>query len=350
MAIKINVGGNWKDVKNVWVNVNGTWKQKNKLKLNVNGSWKDLISYGIKARFLTSKTSLVDSYYKIIYTCYDYNLNKLWEKTFNLGSNFEVASREMNNEIFADKKGNFVVYSTNSKYLEEWNFIRAFDINGNVLNFSDLDIRGDGKSFCYDSEGNLYKYSWNKSSSSTSAFVKKYDKSGNLLKSTYLSTFDYAPVYFSVTYDGTCICLTDSQGKFIVDKNGKASSINFQSNYIREIFFIEKYIAVIRSSDHTLAKVKFSEDYKTISIIKTIDLSTSWTTNIKYCNNLIYFYDDIGYTNGFINANTNDNSEYYTYKIKNDNFIKTNIQMPTLHSNLPDFHLGEYDDKVIGEI
>lgn len=41
----VNVGGNWKNVKNIWVNINGVWKQKAIPKGNVAGVWKEFVQY-----------------------------------------------------------------------------------------------------------------------------------------------------------------------------------------------------------------------------------------------------------------------------------------------------------------
>lgn len=44
-ATWINIGGTWKQVKNVWQNIGGLWKQKVIPKGNINGIWKEFISY-----------------------------------------------------------------------------------------------------------------------------------------------------------------------------------------------------------------------------------------------------------------------------------------------------------------
>jgi hypothetical protein len=41
----VNVGGTWKNVKNIWLNVGGVWIQKVIPKVNIGGIWKEFIQY-----------------------------------------------------------------------------------------------------------------------------------------------------------------------------------------------------------------------------------------------------------------------------------------------------------------
>ncbi|GCD10603.1 hypothetical protein [Clostridium tagluense] len=149
-ATWLNIGGAWKQAKNIWVNVGGVWKQKIIPKGNVNEVWKDFISY------IYIKANLV-----------------LTKYPFNVSVNIHTTPVMQSNSLFAEKDGFYLDGSIPSVSVNR--VLSKFDSNGNYLyamSISDMKATRIVKSNLYSNTYYVVTNQW--------VILKVYDSGINL--------------------------------------------------------------------------------------------------------------------------------------------------------------------------